>query len=150
MRLAWSSDDGSMAGGRTGMAWIAAALLLAACTAKPTQSASMRDRMNKELAASHSGPGAPLRIVSGAQPRMPQAAIDADIQGDVTVQVVIGKDGRIQGASVIGSPHAILSAAVLDAMLQWQFEPPLLDGVAQEIVARQTFKFRIEQPSEGQ
>jgi protein TonB len=52
------------------------------------------------------------------------------------VEATIGKDGRITDANVVSSPEASLSAAALDAVRQWRYEPYTVNGQPTEIHTR--------------
>lgn len=66
-------------------------------------------------------------VTRSVPPVYPPMAIDARVQGRVVVGVAIDAEGRIQSASVTQSIPA-LDQAALDAVRQWQFTPPVVDG----------------------
>jgi periplasmic protein TonB len=60
-------------------------------------------------------------------PVYPASARANGIQGQVTLHVIVGKDGHIQSISVVSGPDE-LKAAALDAVKQWTYKPYLLNG----------------------
>lgn len=73
-------------------------------------------------------------------PAYPPEALAAGVQGAVIIQVRIEPDGRIRNARVLRSIPA-LDQAALDAVLQWEFEPPMADGVPTPILMNVTVQF---------
>jgi protein TonB len=66
-------------------------------------------------------------LIYDVKPIYPKIAREAGVQGDVILQAVIGKDGRIENLhAVSGNPLLIKSA--LDAVQQWRYRPYLLNG----------------------
>lgn len=60
-------------------------------------------------------------------PVYPQQARDAHVQGVIVIQARVEPDGRVSHARVVRS-SAPLDQAALDAVLQWEFEPLVIDG----------------------
>jgi TonB family protein len=75
-------------------------------------------------------------------PVYPPAARAAGVQGVVIVEVRIEPDGRIQHARVLRS-IPMLDQAALDAVLQWEFEPTLVNGVSTPILMNVTVQFTL-------
>ena len=73
------------------------------------------------------------RLVNQPRPVYPALARQARIQGTVRLEAVISKDGHIEELTVV-SGHPLLIKAAQDAVLQWQYEPTLLNGVAVEVI----------------
>jgi TonB family protein len=57
----------------------------------------------------------------------------------------IEPDGRVSNATVSGSPNATLAALVLQAIMQWKFEQPLVGGKPTRISVAHQFVFRLEE-----
>ena len=74
------------------------------------------------------------------EPEYPETARRARIQGTVTVQAVIGRDGTVEDAQIVQSSHRLLEEASLDAVRQWRYAPVLLNGKP----VRVTFLVRVE------
>jgi TonB family protein len=75
----------------------------------------------------------PLVITHRVQPDYPVTARQAHISGVVVITATIGKDGKIKDAQVTSSPDGSLSAAALDAVRQWRYEPYAPFGQPTEI-----------------
>ena len=69
------------------------------------------------------------RKIKDVKPVYPQPAISARVGGNVLIEATIGADGKVHDAVVVKS-IAILDAAALAAVRQWEFEPSRLNGVA--------------------
>jgi protein TonB len=76
----------------------------------------------------------PGRLIHKVQPMYPAIAKTAHIEGTVELSAVIGTDGHVRDLSVI-SGHPLLRKAAIDAVRQWIYKPPVLNGESVEIVA---------------
>ncbi len=72
----------------------------------------------------------------------PQMARIAHIQGDVTLYVLINKQGHVANIKA-KSGHPILIQAALDAVRQWEYQPFLLNGEPAEVETAVVVKFRM-------
>ena len=61
------------------------------------------------------------------RPLYPMIAQQAKVQGVVILEARIEADGRVSSAQVLRS-IPLLDRAAVDAVLQWQYEPTLLNG----------------------
>ena len=84
---------------------------------------------------------APLRLVN-VNPVYPEDAKAAGIEGIVVLDVVIGENGSVIEARVIRSIPELDQAAI-DAVLQWQYEPTLLNGEPVEVECNVTINFTL-------
>jgi periplasmic protein TonB len=84
----------------------------------------------------------PGRLIHMVQPVYPPIAKTAHIEGTVELSAVIGADGRVRGLNVI-SGHPLLRKAAIDAVSQWIYKPPVLNGESVEIVAPIAVIFRL-------
>jgi TonB family protein len=75
-------------------------------------------------------------------PEYPVIALLKNIQGRVVIGAVIGKDGVLQNVHLLG-PTSILSAAVLEAVKKWHYQPRLQNGVPVEVETQITIDFEI-------
>jgi protein TonB len=82
--------------------------------------------------------------VSKVAPVYPPAAEAAHIQGVVILELVIGTDGTVKQATVLRS-IPLLDQAALDAVVQWTFEPTLLNGAPVELIMTSTVNFTLPQ-----
>lgn len=85
----------------------------------------------------------PGRLIHMIQPVYPPIAKTAHIEGTVELSAVIGTDGRVRDLNVI-SGHPLLRKAALDAVRQWIYKPPVLNGESVEIVAPIAVIFRLK------
>jgi protein TonB len=84
---------------------------------------------------------APTRIAY-APPAYPSMALAARVEGDVTIEAIIGVDGSVQNVRLLrGSP--LLNDAALDAVSHWQYTPTLLNGVPVPVVMTVRVSFRL-------
>ena len=83
------------------------------------------------------------RIVKKIDPTYPALARQAKVQGTVTIEATIGKDGSVKDAHVL-APVPLLDQAALDAVKQWKYTPTLLAGVPIEVllIVRVNFTLR--------
>ena len=73
----------------------------------------------------------PPILVSRVNAVYPADARSKNIEGVVTLRVVIDKEGRVKQADV-QSGDALLTQAALDAVRQWRYKPATLGGAASE------------------
>jgi len=76
------------------------------------------------------------------RPEYPLLARQMKVQGKVTLDASIGKDGGIQKLLVLGGP-AILADAAREAVKQWRFKPYYQEGQPVETQANITVSFTI-------
>jgi protein TonB len=75
-------------------------------------------------------------------PVYPVLAQTARIEGDVTLEAIIGTDGTVQNLRVVHGVQ-LLDQAALDAVRRWRYTPTLLNGVPVPIVMTVTVSFRL-------
>jgi TonB family protein len=90
--------------------------------------------MSPEMARQH--------LIHRVEPQYPEAARSQHIQGPVTLNTVVGEDGRVRSATVL-SGDSTLAAAALDAVRQWRFKPYRVNGRAREFTTQITVNFRL-------
>jgi len=97
-------------------------------------------------------PRAPMRVggavtaptkIHDVAPEYPRMARDAKIQGIVIIQATIGVDGRVVEAEVL-RPIPFLSQAARDAVRQWRFTPPQLNGEPIAVIMTVTVNFKLD------
>lgn len=93
----------------------------------------------------------PLRIggdikepkkIKDVRPVYPDIALNARVQGIVIIEAQIDRDGRVSNARVI-RPVALLDDAALEAVMQWEFEPVLLNGQPVPVIMTVTVNFTL-------
>jgi protein TonB len=96
-------------------------------TPEPAQTGPVR-------VAAGQGPG----LVKKVEPRYPQMARAARIEGTVTVDAVILKDGTVSEVKVLSSTHEFFNQACIDAVRQWRFTPG-----SQDVILTVTVNFTL-------
>lgn len=78
------------------------------------------------------------------EPVYPEDARAEKITGVVVVELVVTTDGFVEEVSVLRTPDERLTAAAVEAVRQWRFEPALCDGTPVSVFYKMTFKFELE------
>jgi TonB family protein len=81
-------------------------------------------------------------VLKRVEPRYPEIAKSARIQGAVVMFVVIGKEGTVKVLRLI-SGHPLLSPAALSAVKGWRFRPYVLNGEPVEVQTTITVHFTL-------
>jgi protein TonB len=83
----------------------------------------------------------PIRRV---EPKYPDLAREAQVEGMVVVNVLVAKDGRVQEVQLHPAIHVpMLDQAALEAARQWTFEPALRNGKPVAVWVAVPFRFRL-------
>ena len=99
---------------------------------------------------------APLRVggsisapmkVKDVKPIYPMSAQADRRQGVAIIEAVIDTNGTVADAKVIRSIGEDLDNAALDAVLQWQFQPTLLNGRPVQLIMTVTVNFVLDSDS---
>lgn len=77
------------------------------------------------------------------QPIYPVIAKNARVQGTVTLEAVIGKDGSVQDVRVTKSIK-LLDQSAVDAVRQWRYSTPTLNGQPIEVIMTVTVDFALQ------
>jgi TonB family protein len=91
-------------------------------------------------------PYVPAEVMEGLlthkiDPIYPEAARQANVQGVVILEAVIGTDGTVVDLRAISGPEELASAA-LDAVKWWRFQPYRTNGQPVEVETRLAVDFR--------
>jgi TonB family protein len=81
-------------------------------------------------------------VTVSVPPDYPLLARQMKVQGAVSLQALISRDGSIQELQILSGP-GILAAAAREAVKQWHFKPYLQNGQPVETQARITVNFTI-------
>ncbi|MEP6644486.1 MAG: energy transducer TonB, partial [Acidobacteriaceae bacterium] len=81
-------------------------------------------------------------VLHKVQPPYPPLARQARIQGSVTLQAEISKDGSIQNLRLI-SGHPMLAPSAIEAVKQWKYKPYILNGEPVEVETTITVNFTL-------
>jgi len=82
----------------------------------------------------------PPTKIKDVQPVYPAIARSARVAGVVTIEAMIGPDGKVVDATVVNS-IPLLDQAALDAVQQWEYTPTLLNGVPVPVIVNVTINF---------
>jgi TonB family protein len=80
------------------------------------------------------------RKIAHVDPIYPPEAAAQNVRGAVIVEARIEPDGRVSRVRVLNS-IPLLDQAALDAVRQWLFEPPMIDGQPVPIIMMLTVPF---------
>lgn len=85
------------------------------------------------------------RHAADLQPPYPPAARRLGEEGSVIVHITIGRDGRVQTATIAQSSGSsrLDEAAIAQALKRWRFTPALADGEPVEATRDITVRFRL-------
>ncbi len=83
-------------------------------------------------------------IVNKVAPVYPPIAKQARVQGIVTLNVLIGKDGAVKETSPVSGPAMLIEAAQ-HAVGQWTYKPTLLNGQPVETLTQVEINFSLVQ-----
>lgn len=86
-------------------------------------------------------------VMFSPAPMYPPAASAANVQGEVTVRAVVGKDGDVIDAHVVSGPPLLRDAA-LEAVERWRYRPYLQDGKPVAVATTAIVDFQI--PGQGE
>lgn len=84
----------------------------------------------------------PPKQLKRVEPVYPETAVQARIQGIVTIEATIGPDGRVTSAKIIGS-IPLLDEAALTAVRQWEYAPTMINGVATPVIMTVKVNFAL-------
>jgi TonB family protein len=82
------------------------------------------------------------KLLVKVQPVYPAEAKAQGIEGQVRLQAILGKEGKVENLQVL-SGDSLLAAAALDAVRQWQYETTLLNGNPVEVVTEIDVNFTL-------
>jgi protein TonB len=82
------------------------------------------------------------RLVLGELPEYPEVARRAGIEGQVTLQLRIGKDGSVQDIELL-SGEPVLGRAAAEAVEQWRYAPLRIAGQPANILTSVTLAFQL-------
>ena len=83
-------------------------------------------------------------VLQRVEPEYPESARQLQLQGPVVLDVRIGQDGGVQQMSLVSGQPLLVQAAE-DAVKQWHFKPPVVDGHPATTQTRITLNFRLPQ-----
>jgi TonB family protein len=86
-------------------------------------------------------------LIHQVKPDYPEALRQAGIEGTVSLEAIIGKDGTVLNHRVLNTlANPALVEAAVEAVKQWRYQPTLLNGEPVEVVTTITMNFRLSEP----
>lgn len=89
----------------------------------------------------------PPKKTKYVKPVYPKAALDARVQGEVLLEIVIGTDGRVVDARILKSVPQLDQAAI-EATLAARYEPVRINGLPVRVISVVTHKFSFRTKTE--
>lgn len=94
----------------------------------------------KVIRQSHMDPG---MLITSIEPKYPEIARIARVQGEVVLAALIDRNGRIVNLRTL-SGHPMLVPPALDAVRQWRYRPTFLNGQPVEVETQIVVNFRFK------
>lgn len=91
----------------------------------------------------------PPKRVAGEAPAYPDDARKERVTGQVVLQTVIVRSGSVRDVKILASVDDRLSAAAIDAVRDWRFEPATLSNDPVDVYYNLTINFRLDAEGEG-
>ena len=85
-----------------------------------------------------------IKLSKAVRPLYPSFMRRAGLIGSVTIDFVVDTNGQVINPYVIESNNPWFERPVIDAILQWKFQPALQAGHPVNVEARQIFEFTLE------
>ena len=82
------------------------------------------------------------KAVERVVPVYPELPKRIRLQGEVSIEVIISPEGRVESARVVNG-HPMLVSSAREAARGWRFEPTFLNGVAVRVTGVITFVFKL-------
>jgi TonB family protein len=120
---------------------VAACAVLGIATCASAVALSVHVHAASESHTSNTSATGPLRVPASTmaanvlirvQPKYPEAAKAAKIQGTIVLEAIISKTGTVENLHIISGPDE-LQPSSLDAVRQWTYKPYLLNGDPVEV-----------------
>lgn len=84
------------------------------------------------------------KAITRVTPPYPVIARQIRLQGEVSVEVMISPEGRVESARVV-SGHPMFAPVAKEAALGWRFGPTILNGVPVRVTGVIVFVFRFNE-----
>lgn len=86
----------------------------------------------------------PPRLIKRVDPVYPQAARRDGVQGVVILGCRTSETGDVEAVEVYRSVDPLLDQAAIDAVMQWQYEPLLVNNKPRKVVFTITVRFKLK------
>lgn len=107
----------------------------------PKQQPKQVDTTKPVLVSSKVLQGKAIEKVVPVYPPLPR---QIRMPGEVSVEVIISPEGRVESVRVV-SGHPMFVQAAIDAARRWRFEPTILNGVPVRVTGVITFVFKLNE-----
>jgi TonB family protein len=104
---------------------------------------SARDNNGGESVLSEHAADQPTRVLSKPAFPYPLAARQAEVEADVELEIVVGKDGRVLTARALSHPGYGLEQAAARGVLAYQFSPARRSGHPVTVRRKWVMEFRL-------
>jgi TonB family protein len=84
------------------------------------------------------------KAIDRVVPAYPELAKRIGVKGEVSLEVIITPEGRVESVRVV-SGHPMLVSSAIDAARRWRFEPTFLNRVPVRVTGVITFVFKINE-----
>ena len=81
--------------------------------------------------------------VDAPPPVYPEGALNSRLEGTVTVEAIIDKNGRVQNLRTLRSSDPVFEAAAIEAVARWKFRPGTLWGEPIDTIFKLTVNFEM-------
>jgi protein TonB len=85
----------------------------------------------------------PPRELSTTPLQFPDAARAANAGGTLVVEILIGRDGRVESVQINDSPHPSISREAERTIPKWKFQPGKNKGIPVRVRALKRIKFKL-------
>jgi len=82
-------------------------------------------------------------VVKKVEPKYPEIALRAGLEGNVFLKVWVTKEGKVREAVIIKSDAEIFNQAAKDAAMQWVFTPAVMQKGPVAVWVSIPFRFRL-------
>jgi TonB family protein len=86
----------------------------------------------------------PPSVISRVEPQYSDEARQARIQGSVTLEAIVRKDGTLEILRVVKSLDPTLDQNAIEALQQWRFRPGMKDGQPVDVALNILVNFNLE------
>ncbi len=76
------------------------------------------------------------------EPEYPATARQFRLSGEVTAELIVGLDGRVETVSITRG-HPMFNNAVINAVKRWSFSPFIVEGHPRKVKSTLTFDFKL-------
>ena len=87
----------------------------------------------------------PPKLIKQVSPEYPQEAKKAKVEGIVILEARTDIYGRVKEVKVLEGKDPLLKEAAKEAVMQWVYEPMVVDGEPKEVVFTTTVTFELEE-----